>query len=61
MKWGPADASDQTTNTLLGAVRQLAPRQIRTTMATVTGESLKTELEMFDVLCQDESALDKSE
>lgn len=28
-------------------------------MATVTGESLKTELEMFDVLCEDDSALDK--
>lgn len=30
-------------------------------MATVTGESLKSELEMFDVVCQDDSALDKSE
>lgn len=29
-------------------------------MATVTGESLKSELEMFDVLYQDDSALDKS-
>lgn len=30
-------------------------------MALVTGETLKSELEIFDVQCQDDSVLDKSE
>lgn len=59
MRWGPANASDQTRNTLFSTVRQVAAQN--NTMATVSGESLKTELEMFGVLCQDDSALDKSE
>lgn len=59
MRWGPANASDQTRNTLFSTVRQVAAQN--NTMATVTGESLKTELEMFGVVCQDDSALDKSE
>lgn len=29
-------------------------------MAVVTGESLKSELEMFDIACQDDTILDKS-
>lgn len=46
---------------LLLKERPLTYHTQHSTMATVTGESLKSELEMFDVLHEDEFALDKSE